>query len=147
MVKGKKEEENEAVAESPTSVLSEEVSTCSSPTVYLALLVSNLLESSCFIWKQKVWGLPIDIKICCQAASMASDVPTITEEMLEEEKRLAEERAHQEAVEAEALLKTAPKLETTTFSKLDELLNQTQIYSQFLLEQMDDIALVSIFTH
>jgi hypothetical protein len=32
-VKGKKEEENEAVAESPTSVLSEEVSTCSSPTV------------------------------------------------------------------------------------------------------------------
>ena len=77
---------------------------------------------------------------------MASDVPTITEEMLEEEKRLAEERALQEAAEAEALLKTAPKLETTTFSKLDELLNQTQIYSQFLLEQMDDIALVSIFT-
>lgn len=62
--------------------------------------------------------------------------------MLEEEKRLAEERAQQEIVEAEALLKTEPNLDQTSFSKLDELLSKTQIYSQFLLEKMDDIAIV-----
>lgn len=62
--------------------------------------------------------------------------------MLEEEKRLAEERAQQEIAEAEALLKTEPNLDQTSFSKLDELLSKTQIYSQFLLEKMDDIAIV-----
>lgn len=77
---------------------------------------------------------------------MASDGPIITEAMLEEEKQLAAERAKEEAAEKEALLKqAAPKLEHATFSKLDELLNQTQIYSQFLLEKMDDIALVRSF--
>ena len=77
---------------------------------------------------------------------MASEGPIITEAMLEEEKQLAAERAKEEAAEKEAVLKQAPpKLEQATFSKLDELLNQTQIYSQFLLEKMDDIALVRRF--
>lgn len=73
---------------------------------------------------------------------MDSDAPVITEAMLEEEKRLAEERTQQEIAEAEALSKMEPKLDQTSFSKLDELLSKTQIYSQFLLEKMDDIAIV-----
>ncbi|CAM6007180.1 unnamed protein product [Sphagnum balticum] len=64
--------------------------------------------------------------------------------MVEEEKRLAEERAKQEAAEMEEALanQAAMKLEVTAFSKLDDLLSKTQIYSQFLLEKMDDIAMV-----
>lgn len=84
----------------------------------------------------------------CQGASVASDdatvTETVTEKMLEEEKRLAEERAKKEAEEAEALLKAAPTLDESSFSKLDQLLNQTKIYSQFLLERMDDIAMVGL---
>lgn len=80
-----------------------------------------------------------------EGASVASDdatvTETVTEKMLEEEKRLAEERAKKEAEEAEALLKAAPTLDESSFSKLDQLLNQTKIYSQFLLERMDDIAM------
>jgi hypothetical protein len=32
------------------------------------------------------------------------------------------------------------------FNKLDELLSQTQLYSEFLLEKMDDITFVSCIT-
>ncbi|KAG0626380.1 hypothetical protein M758_2G121300 [Ceratodon purpureus] len=76
-----------------------------------------------------------------EGASVASDDAIVTEKMLEEEKRLAEERAQIEAAEAEALLKATPNMDEAHFSKLDQLLNQTKIYSQFLLERMDDIAM------
>ncbi len=71
-------------------------------------------------------------------------LPIVTGDMVEEEKRLAEERAKQEAAEMEEALanQAAMKLEVTAFSKLDDLLSKTQIYSQFLLEKMDDIAMV-----
>lgn len=75
---------------------------------------------------------------------MATDDVVVTEKMLEEEKRLAEIRAAEEAAEAEALLKAAPDMDESSFSKLDQLLNQTKMYSEFLLERMDDIALVSL---
>jgi len=71
-------------------------------------------------------------------------IGTVTEQMLEEENRLAEERTRKEAEEAEALLKAAPTMDESSFSKLDQLLNQTKIYSQFLLERMDDIAMVGL---
>ena len=79
-----------------------------------------------------------------QGVSVASDDAIVTEKMLEEEKLLAEERAQQEAAEAEALLKATPNMDESHFSKLDQLLNQTKIYSQFLLERMDDIAMVGL---
>lgn len=69
---------------------------------------------------------------------------TVTEKMLEEEMRLAEERAKKEAEEEAALLKAAPNMDESSFSKLDQLLSQTKIYSQFLLERMDDIAMVRL---
>jgi ATP-dependent DNA helicase len=71
-------------------------------------------------------------------------LPIVTGDMVEEENRLAEERARQEAAEMEEALanQAAIKLEVTAFSKLDDLLSKTQIYSQFLLEKMDDIAMV-----
>jgi ATP-dependent DNA helicase len=75
---------------------------------------------------------------------VASDDAVVTERMLEEEKHLAEERAQKEAAEAEALLKATPNMDEAHFSKLDQLLNQTKIYSQFLLERMDDIAMVGL---
>lgn len=65
----------------------------------------------------------------------------ITEEMAEEERRLLEVRAKEDA--EKELKMPAPNLADTMFSKLDELLSQTQLYSEFLLEKMDDIALVS----
>jgi len=71
-------------------------------------------------------------------------LPIVTGDMVEEENRLAEERARQEAAEMDEALanQAAIKLEVTAFSKLDDLLSKTQIYSQFLLEKMDDIAMV-----
>lgn len=73
--------------------------------------------------------------------SEGSDALLITEEMAEEERRLQEVRAKEDA-ELE-LKMPAPELGDTMFSKLDELLSQTQLYSEFLLEKMDDIALTS----
>ncbi|MCO5551009.1 hypothetical protein L7F22_004504 [Adiantum nelumboides] len=74
-----------------------------------------------------------------EAVSEGSDTPLITDEMLEEEKRLEEVRAKEDA--EKELKVPAPKLADTMFSKLDELLSQTELYSQFLLEKMEDIAL------
>lgn len=134
-----------AHAESPTSVLSDEV-----PYVPLFLKLLRLIEipSQTSICDHRHKGLTFRFW-SFQGASVASDdAPTVTEvvteKMLEEEKRLADERAKKEAEEAEALLKAAPNMDESSFSKLDQLLNQTKIYSQFLLERMDDIAMVGV---
>lgn len=71
--------------------------------------------------------------------SERSDTLLITEEMAEEERKLQEVRSKEEA-DSEHKVPT-PKLGDTMFNKLDELLSQTQLYSEFLLEKMDDIAL------
>ena len=41
----------------------------------------------------------------------------------------------------------APHLNDSQFTKLDELLTQTQLYSEFLLEKMDSITFVSSCLH
>lgn len=88
--------------------------------------------------KEEPAGSPISV-LEDEGVSVGSEAPLITAEMAEEERRLEEERAK---VEAELeLKKCAPKLGDTMFSKLDELLSQTQLYSEFLLEKMDDIAI------
>lgn len=60
-----------------------------------------------------------------------------------EEEKLLEARVKEEEAETE---KEPPHLNDTQFSKLDELLTKTQLYSDFLLEKMDDITLVN-FLH
>ncbi|KAK7406686.1 hypothetical protein VNO78_08316 [Psophocarpus tetragonolobus] len=61
----------------------------------------------------------------------------ISKTMVEEEEKLLEARIKEEEEQCEV----APDLNDTQFSKLDELLTQTKLYSEFLLEKMDDITL------
>ena len=56
--------------------------------------------------------------------------------MAEEEEKLLEARENEKAA-----VKLDPNFK---FDKLDELLTQTKLYSEFLLEKMDDITAVSI---
>lgn len=74
------------------------------------------------------------------------DVSLISRAMTEEEEKLLEARLKQEAKE-EGQPEVAPHLNSTQFTKLDELLTQTQLYSEFLLEKMDEITCVSSQTH
>lgn len=67
------------------------------------------------------------------------DVSLLSESMAKEEENLMEARVKEEEVNE---LKEAPKLNDLQFSKLDELLTQTQLYSEFLLEKMDNITVV-----
>lgn len=64
--------------------------------------------------------------------------------MAQEEEQLLKLREDEEqancAASGEAL-----ELNDTQFTKLDELLTQTQIYSEFLLETMEDITKVISF--
>lgn len=53
------------------------------------------------------------------------------------EKKLKEENAAEEEE-----VKDVPELNDSQFSKLDELLTQTHLYTKFLLEKMDDITVV-----
>ncbi|KAH1157921.1 hypothetical protein AAZX31_11G065700 [Glycine max] len=61
----------------------------------------------------------------------------ISKTMVEEEENLIEARMKEEEVQCEEV----PDLNDTQFNKLDELLTQTKLYSEFLLEKMDDITL------
>lgn len=75
------------------------------------------------------------------------DTSLITEAMAHEEVKLLESRVMEEmkTKQEEALDAQNPNFR---FSKLDELLTQTQLYSEFLLEKMDDITFVqSLLTY
>ncbi|XP_068656090.1 ATP-dependent DNA helicase DDM1-like isoform X3 [Aristolochia californica] len=63
------------------------------------------------------------------------DISLISRAMAEEEKKLQQIRVKEE-LEMDGAHAT---LNDTQFSKLDELLSQTQLYSEFLLENMEDI--------
>ncbi|KAM7524166.1 hypothetical protein LguiA_014068 [Lonicera macranthoides] len=65
------------------------------------------------------------------------DSSLISKAMTEVEEKLLEERVKEE--EGVNGVDKAPHLNDTQFTKLDELLTQTQLYSEFLLEKMDDI--------
>ncbi|KAL5715234.1 ATP-dependent DNA helicase ddm1 [Ranunculus cassubicifolius] len=64
------------------------------------------------------------------------DISLISPTMAKVEEELLETRVKEEDSNGE---KVAPVLNESQFTKLDELLTQTQLYSQFLLEKMDDI--------
>ncbi|GAY42722.1 hypothetical protein CUMW_069070 [Citrus unshiu] len=63
----------------------------------------------------------------------------ISKDMEEEEKKLLEARADEENVEQDNVSKNEDHLNDLQFNKLDELLTQTQMYAEFLLEKMEDI--------
>ena len=68
----------------------------------------------------------------------------IPEDMAMEEKCLEEEQAKREREEMEKQPSNGTsQMDDMLFNKLDELLSQTQLYSEFLLEKMDDITFVS----
>ncbi|KAH9663204.1 helicase lymphoid-specific [Citrus sinensis] len=67
----------------------------------------------------------------------------ISKDMEEEEKKLLEARADEENVEQENVSKNEAHLNDLQFNKLDELLTQTQMYAEFLLEKMEDITVES----
>ena len=69
------------------------------------------------------------------------DTSLISKTMAEEEEKLLAERMHNDEESKENVMKPATD-RNTQFSKLDELLTQTQLYSEFLLEKMDDISFV-----
>lgn len=67
------------------------------------------------------------------------DSSLISKTMILEEEKLLEKRVKEEDNTNEL---EAPQLNDTQFNKLDELLTQTQLYSEFLLEKMEDISKV-----
>ncbi|KAL8123801.1 ATP-dependent DNA helicase DDM1 [Apium graveolens] len=97
----------EALVDSPTSVLEE--------------------EDMC---KEKA-GMKLEEEVFLDAKN--GDVSLISSEMALEEEKLKKEHEDEEEV------KEAPQLNDSQFSKLDELLTQTHLYTKFLLEKMDDI--------
>ncbi|XP_055806627.1 ATP-dependent DNA helicase DDM1-like [Solanum dulcamara] len=71
------------------------------------------------------------------------DATYIPGSMAKEEEMLIRARAKEEEEQLNKL-KEAPILNDTQFTKLDELLTQTQLYSEFLLEKMDNITTTNV---
>ena len=71
-------------------------------------------------------------------ADVKDDGTSLISKTMVEEDNLIEARMKEEEVQCEEV----PDLNDTQFNKLDELLTQTKLYSEFLLEKMDDITLV-----
>ena len=74
------------------------------------------------------------------------DSSLISGTMAKEEEMLMKERVKEEDAE-QVVTQEAPHLNDSQFTKLDELLTQTQLYSEFLLEKMDSITFVSSCLH
>ncbi|KAL5557273.1 hypothetical protein UlMin_039509 [Ulmus minor] len=105
---------NDPAAESPTSVLEEE-DICDDKT-----------------------EVKSELDIITEAKN--GDSLLISKAMTEEEEKLLEARVKEEDMEHKEP-EEPPSLNDTQFTKLDELLTQTQMYSEFLLEKMDDITM------
>lgn len=82
----------------------------------------------------------IDSKLEVEVETENGDNSLVSKTMKEEEEKLQEERLREEE---ENNPKEEPHLNDIQFNKLDELLTQTQLFSEFLLEKMDDITKVS----
>lgn len=68
------------------------------------------------------------------------DSSNVSQSMLKEEEILSENPLKEEEEENDP--NKTEELNETQFSRLDELLTQTQLYSEFLFEKMDDITVV-----
>ena len=82
-------------------------------------------------------SIPIDLEAKNGDASLVSEVMKKEEEQLEEARLQAEEEEEAQKREEAARLAFDPE---TRYNKLDELLSKTQLFSEFLLENMDKIA-------
>ena len=82
-------------------------------------------------------SLPIDLEAKNGDASLITEAMKKEEEQLEDTRLKAEEEEEARKRDAAARLAFDPE---TRYHKLDELLSQTQLYSEFLLENMDRIA-------
>ncbi|CAM6104913.1 unnamed protein product [Calypogeia fissa] len=78
-----------------------------------------------------------------EQADLAQETVLISEKMAEEEQLLEEQRLKDLAASEEAVGSQTAVLEDSLYQKLDTLLSKTQLYSEFLLEKMDKIALVT----
>ncbi|KAK6924343.1 SNF2, N-terminal [Dillenia turbinata] len=89
----------------------------------------------------KLEDLNVDEESLDALKAKNGDSSPISKSMAEEEEKLLETRVKEEdAANVEGCEEVA-KLTESQFTKLDELLTQTQLYSEFLLEKMDDITL------
>lgn len=102
-----------------------------------------------------IWSFFLDVKENCKEKSVTvveeeillaknGDSSLISEAMAQEEEKLLKIREDEEKAN-NAGSAVAPDLNETQFTKLDELLTQTQLYSEFLLEKMEDITIVIFF--
>ncbi|KAF8713998.1 hypothetical protein HU200_027988 [Digitaria exilis] len=82
-------------------------------------------------------SLPIDLEAKNGDAALITEVMKKEEEQLEEARIKAEEEEEARKREEAARLAFDPE---TRYNKLDELLTKTQLFSEFLLEKMDQIA-------
>ncbi|KAE9466942.1 hypothetical protein C3L33_01131, partial [Rhododendron williamsianum] len=148
------EMKNEASVESPTSVLEDEVLFAVSlfslivyasycpilSSVCVTVQFSHCVVSHIYcstltlkdVSKEEI-GVKLEEEILLDAKN--GDSSLVSRAMAEEEEKLLESRVK----EGENHPTEAPRLNDTQFTKLDELLTQTQLYSKFLLEKMDAI--------
>ena len=82
-------------------------------------------------------SVPIDLEAKNGDASLITEAMKKEEELLEEARIKAEEEEETRKREEAARLAFDPE---TRYNKLDELLSKTQLFSEFLLENMDKIA-------
>nr|AAP92713.1 Swi2/Snf2-related protein DDM1 [Arabidopsis arenosa] len=108
--------EKDASGDSPTSVLNEE---------------ENCEEKSVTVVEEEI------------LLAKNGDSSLISEAMAQEEEKLLKIREDEEKAN-NAGSAVAPDLNESQFTKLDELLTQTQLYSEFLLEKMEDITINGI---
>ncbi|XP_010263689.1 PREDICTED: ATP-dependent DNA helicase DDM1 [Nelumbo nucifera] len=109
------ETKNEGAADSPTSVLEDE----------------GICKEEARVGSEDDDILSFEAK--------NGDSSLISRAMAKEEEMLQEARFKEEEYEREKREGEAPVMNDTQFTKLDELLTQTQLYSEFLLEKMEDI--------
>lgn len=86
-------------------------------------------------------NLPVDLEAKNGDASLITEAMEKEEEQLEAARVQAEEEEEAKKREEAARLAFDPE---TRYSKLDELLTKTQLFSEFLLEKMDAIADVRV---
>ncbi|RWW08411.1 hypothetical protein GW17_00028156 [Ensete ventricosum] len=124
----------DGAADSPTSVLEEEQGICNAKAVVTASEEeekSQIVSHGESVVAEEDTALPIEFE------AKNGDTSLITDAMEKEEEKLLDARMKEAKVKQE--MPQDIDDHELRFSKLDELLTQTQLYSEFLLEKMDDI--------
>ncbi|XP_077217560.1 ATP-dependent DNA helicase DDM1-like isoform X2 [Tasmannia lanceolata] len=127
----------EGTADSPTSVLEDEgICKVEVSGIHEEEVLSLDAKNNDHLIVPKSEVSNDDIPLSLDAKN--GDSSLISKAMTEEEERLHAAR-EEESSRVKSEEGKVPILDGDRFSKLDELLTQTQLYSEFLLEKMDDI--------